>query len=163
MSPLAHITTVSSTFGQGYKVHTHLLRLTPVDHLCPLLTPEQLQLLDSQAPFAFAITKIVDNYFPPDLAAGVRQYQFYKDTQYVLQASVKSLEDKAQHYLEGAMEVLSGLENANILGCLLAHADIISANLLAKDAQVYTHYACLARSFQGDITQSALDVHINIH
>ena len=61
------------------------------------------------------------------------------------------------------MEVLSGLENANILGCLLAHADIISADLLAKDAQVYTHYTRLARSFQGDITQSALDVHINIH
>jgi hypothetical protein len=45
-----------------------------VDCLCRLLTPEQLILLDTQAPFAFAITKIVDNYFPPDLAAGVCQY-----------------------------------------------------------------------------------------
>ena len=85
---------VSSTYGQGYKVHTHPLRLTPMDRLCPPLTPEQLTLLDTQAPFAFAITKIVDNYFPPDLAVGVRQYQFYKDTQYALQASVKSLQDK---------------------------------------------------------------------
>jgi len=67
---------VSGTFGQGYKVHTHLLRPTPVDRLCPPLTPEQLQLLNSQAPFAFAITKVVNTYFPPDLAAGVRQYQF---------------------------------------------------------------------------------------
>jgi len=133
-------------------VYTHSLRPTPVDHLCPPLTPEQLQLLDSQAPFAFAITKVINDYFPPDLAAGVRQYQFYKDTQYALQASVKSLEDKAQCYLEGAMEVLSSLENANVLGCLLAHANIISANLLAQDAQVYTHYAHLAHSFKGDIT-----------
>jgi len=53
---------VSGTFGQGYKVHTHLLRPTPVDRLCLLLTPEQLQLLNSQAPFAFTITKVVDNY-----------------------------------------------------------------------------------------------------
>jgi len=60
------------------------------------------------------------------------------------------------------MKVLSRLENANVLGHLLAHADIISANLLAKDAQVYTHYACLTCSFQGDITQSALDICINI-
>jgi len=153
---------VSGTFGQGYQVNTHLLRPTPMDCLCLPLTPEQLQLLDSQAPFAYAITKVMDIYFPPDLAAGVRQYQFYKDTQYALQASVKSLEDKAQHYLEGTMEVLSGLENANVLGCLLAHADIISANLLAKDTQVYTYYARLACSFQGDITQSALDVRVNI-
>ena len=42
-----------------------------MDHLCPLLTLEQLQLLDSQAPFVFVITKIVDTYFPPDLTAGV--------------------------------------------------------------------------------------------
>jgi hypothetical protein len=134
-----------------------------VDCLCPAITPEQLQLLVFQVPFAFTIQKIVDNYFPLDLTVGVRQYQFYKDTQYALQASVKSLEDKAQRYLEGAMEVLSGLENANILGCLLAHANIISTNLLAKDAQVYMYYTCLARSFQEDITQSALDVHVNIH
>jgi hypothetical protein len=133
-----------------------------MDHLCPPLTPEQLTLLDTQAPFAFAITKIVDNYFPPDLAAGVRQYQFYKDTQYALQASVKSLQDKETRYLEGAMEVLSGLENANVLGRLLAHEDIISADLLAQNTQVYTHYARLACSFRGDITQSAQDVRVNI-
>jgi len=154
---------VSGTFGQGYKVHTHLLRPVPMDHLCPPLTLEQLQLLDSQAPFAFAITKVVDTYFPPNLATGVHQYQFYKDTQYVLQASVKSLEDKAQCYLEGAMEVLSELENANVLGRLLAHADIISTDLLAKDAQVYTHYARLVCSFHGDITYSTLDTRVNIH
>jgi len=134
-----------------------------VDHLCPPLTLEQLQLLNSQAPFTFAITKVINNYFPLDLAAGVRQYQFYKDTQYALQASVKSLEDKAQCYLEGTMKVLSRLENANVLGHLLAHANIISADLLAKDAQVYTLYTHLACSFQEDITQSTLDIHVNIH
>jgi len=133
-----------------------------VDRLCPPLTPEQLQLLNIQAPFASTITKIVNNYFPPDLTTGVHQYQFYKDTQYALQASIKSLQDKELQYLEGAMEVLSGLENANVLGWLLAHEDIISTDLLAKNAQVYTHYAHLACSFQGDITQSAQDVHINI-
>ena len=118
-----------------------------MDRLCPPLTPEQLQLLNIQAPFASTITKIVNNYFPPDLTTGVHQYQFYKDTQYALQASIKSLQDKELQYLEGAMEVLSGLENANVLGRLLAHKDIISANLLAENAQVYTHYACLACSF----------------
>jgi len=71
---------ISGTFRQGYMVYTYPLRPTPVNHLCPPLTPEQLQLLDSQAPFAFAITKVVNDYFPPDLAAGVHQYQFYKDT-----------------------------------------------------------------------------------
>ena len=132
-----------------------------MNHLCLPITPDQLQLLNSQAPFAFAISKVISNYFLPDLATDVCQYQFYKDTQYTLRASVKSLEDKAQHYLEGTMEVLSDLENAYVLGHLLAHANIISANLLACDAQVYTHYTHLMHSFKGDITQSALDVCIN--
>ena len=38
---------------------------------------------------------------------------------------------------------------------------ILSVDLLACDAQVYTLYARLARSYQGEITQSALDVQVS--
>ena len=97
------------------------------------------------------------------ISAGIYQYQYYKDTQYPLQITIWSLQNKEQHYLESAMKVLLDLENANVLGRLLAHADIISSDLLAHNAQIYMIYTRLACSFQGEIMQSALDIHINHH
>jgi len=58
---------VSGTYGKGYKVHTHPLRLTAIDCICMPITPDQLQLLNSKAPFAFVIQNVVDDYFPSDL------------------------------------------------------------------------------------------------
>ena len=79
---------VFGTFGQGYIVHKRALRPTPVEYDAPPLTPEQLRIFNASEPFTYAVSKVVDEYFPYDLLAAVRQYQFYKSTQYALQRTI---------------------------------------------------------------------------
>ena len=55
---------VFSTFVQGYTVHKHALQPTPVEYNTPPLTPEQLHIFDASEPFAYAVSKVVDKYFP---------------------------------------------------------------------------------------------------
>ena len=108
------------------------------------------------------MSKVVDEYFPYDLLATVRQYQFYKSTQYALQRTIQTARAKELKYSEKALEVLSEMENANVLGRLLAHMDILSMALAPKpDA----HFTCIKaiRNFDGDITETALDLHVNRH
>jgi hypothetical protein len=168
-SLIRHAPQISATYGKGYAIHTRPLRATAVDYLTPVITPEQLVLLDINAPFADAVNHIVSEYFPLDLAAAVRQYQYYKETHYAIQRSIKNLQEKEMRYIERAVGVLSDLENANVLGRLLAHNPIIQDQLLSMDPadpynyQAMARYAPLAGSFQGDITQSALDTNINKH
>jgi hypothetical protein len=68
--------------------------VTAVDYLTPVITPEQLVLLDPTAPFSDAVNHIINEYFPLDLAAAVRQYQYYKETAYAIQRSIKHLQEK---------------------------------------------------------------------
>ena len=153
---------VSGTFGQGYIIHKHALRPTPVEYDTPPLTPEQLRIFDASEPFAYAVSKVVDKYFPYDLLAAVWQYQFYKSTQYALQRTIQTAHAKELKYSEKALEVLSKMENANILGRLLVHMDILSMALAPKpDA----HIACIKviRNFDGDITETALNPRVNRH
>ncbi|KAI0268433.1 hypothetical protein BGY98DRAFT_938225 [Russula aff. rugulosa BPL654] len=57
-------------------------------------------------------------------------YQYYRETQYAIQASIKSLREKEMRYMEQAIGTLSELENANILGRLLAHdGDVVKEAL----------------------------------
>ena len=54
------------------------------------------------------------------------------------------------------------MENANVLGRLLAHMDVLSMALTPKpDA----HFTCIKviRNFEGDITETVLDPRVNRH
>ena len=153
---------VSGTFGQGYTTYKRALRPTPVDYGSPPLTPEQLRIFDASEPYAYAVSKVVDEYFPYDLLAAVRQYQFYKSTQYALQRTIQTARAKELKYSEKALEVLSEMENANVLGRLLAHMDILS---MALAPNTDAHFACIKaiRNFDGPITETALDARVNRH
>ena len=62
-------------------------------------------------------------------------------------------------YLEHAVGTLSELENANVLGRLLAHdGDIIEYLMANSTPGTYLTYAKLSNSFKGQVTQSALDI-----
>ncbi|KAI0269609.1 hypothetical protein BGY98DRAFT_937751 [Russula aff. rugulosa BPL654] len=81
--------------------------------ICPVITVDQQRLLNPEAPFADTVNHVINNYFPYDLAAAVCQYQYYRETQYAIQASIKSLREKEMRYMEHAIGTLSELENAN--------------------------------------------------
>ena len=153
---------VFGTFGQGYTVHKRTLQPTPVEYDTPLLTPEQLHIFDASEPFAYAVSKVVNKYFPYDLLAAVRQYQFYKSTQYALQRTIQAACVKEMKYAKKALEVLSEMENANVLGCLLAHMDVLSMALAPKPDAHFAYIKAI-RGFDGDITETTLDPRINRH
>jgi hypothetical protein len=94
------------------------------------MTPKQMGLLDPTASCASAINKVLNEYFRYHISATVRQYQYYHDTQYSIQQTIKHLQDKKSKYLEKALEVLLGLESINFMGRLLAHENIIHQCLL---------------------------------
>ena len=152
---------VSATYGKGYPIHTRLLQPLPVDYFVPSMTPEQIGLLDAQSPCANAINKVLNTYFPYHISAAVRQYQYFKETQYAIQRTIKHLQNKEQRYLEKAVGLLSELENANFLGRLMAHGDVIIEDLEGKDPRSCAEYLSRTRYFEGDITQSALDPKVN--
>ena len=154
---------VSATYGLGYPVQTRPLTATAVDYICPVITAEQQYLLSSEAPFADAVDNIINNKFPYELAAAVKQFRYFKETQYAIQASIKKLQEKEMRYIERAVGTLSELENANVLGRLLAYDNDIIMHILDNPIPIpgaYLSYARLARSFKGKITHSALDIRV---
>ena len=111
------------------------------------------------APFAPAIDHVLDNFATFDLAAAVRQYRVYKDTQYAIQQSVKKLQEKEMRYIEKGVEVLSALENANALGRIFAHEQDITTHLLENlTPSSYIVYAKIRKFFTGHLTFSASDI-----
>jgi hypothetical protein len=155
---------ISATYGRGYPVHQRPLRPMPVDYICQALTATQMTILDPDALFSTAINNVINTYFPYDLSAGIRQYQYYRETQHAIQNSIKRLQEKEMRYTERALEVLSELENANVLGRILAHDNIIREELLAyHTTDPYAKYAYIVHTFDGDITQSGHDTRINVH
>ena len=151
---------ISATFGDGYPVHSRSLIATPMDYLCPPLTAEQMQVLNRDEPFADAVNKVIDDYFPLDLAAGVMQYRYYKETQYAIQKTTHHLQDKEMKYLEKATEVLSELENANVLGRLLAHLDVLAMELDANPS-ANIRFSNVVNGFEGRIPYSAVNPQLN--
>ena len=121
---------ISGTYGSGYPIQTRPLTPTPTDYVSPTITPEQLRLLDAKEPFADAVNHVINEYFPLNLSAAVRQYQYYRETEYAVQRTIRTLQDKEMRYVEKAVGVLSELENANVLGRLLAHSQEITDRLL---------------------------------
>ena len=57
-------------------------------------------------------------------------------------------------YLEKGMEVLSGLENANVVGWIMAYNNVIMEKLANKPRAV-PYYLEIVRKFKGEITKSA--------
>jgi hypothetical protein len=64
-----------ATYGKGYPIHNCVLQPLPMDYLCPPLTPDQLAILDSRAPFAEAVNKVINQQFPLHISAAIKQYQ----------------------------------------------------------------------------------------
>ena len=95
-----------------------------------------------------------------DLIASVQQYHYYRNTQYHIQLCANYLCQKEMQYLEKAMEVLSGLENANILGQIMAHNDVMMQEL-AKTSGAVPYYLEIVRKFEGEVTKSTADTSIN--
>jgi hypothetical protein len=152
---------VSGTYGEGYPVYTRPLTAASVDYICPTVTVDQQRLLDPEAPFADAVNHVINNYFPYDLAAAVRQYQYFRETQYAIQKSINQLREKEMRYMEQAIGTLSELENANILGRLLAHdGDVVQYLCTHGNPRTYLAYSGLSNSFKGQVTRSALDTRV---
>ena len=58
------------------------------------------------------------------------------------------------------MEVLSGLENANVIGQIMAHNNVMMEELIDMPGAV-PHYLEIVRKFKGEVTKSATDTDIN--
>jgi len=88
-----------------------------------VLTPSQLEVLDSKAQCGEVIDWILAEHCPKDLLAGVLTYRHYQEAQYATQRQINALQERHMYYLERRMEALSALENANVLGRILAHVE----------------------------------------
>ena len=160
---------ISGTYGQGFPNHTRPLTPIPTNYVNPIITLEQLRLLDTHEPFADTINHIVNTYFPLDLSTAICQYQYFCETEYAIQRMICNLQDKEMHYIEKAVGVLSNLESANVLGRLLAHSpeiedclfDAYKRDKSLREHNPITPFLALAESFKGTITQSALDFRPN--
>src|SRR5258708_36251284 len=129
---------VSTTYGLSLPIWTHKLCATPVDYPTQPLSLNQITLLDPKQPFAPALDKVIQEHLPYDLVAAINQYRYYKDLQYKAQGKNQEFRNKGMKYLERAMEVLSDLENANVLGRIWpAYEDEILQNLDGKQSTGY--------------------------
>jgi hypothetical protein len=151
---------VQAIYGKGYPIHNRILQPLPVDYLCPPLTPDQLAILDSRAPFAEAGNKVINQQFPLHISTAIKQYQHLQEEKYSAQQHIRRLQECKYKYLEKAMCVLSKLENANILGHIVAHDDDI-LDCLTADHHAAGQFLKIARSFEGTIPQSAIDARAN--
>src|SRR5260370_7955333 len=70
---------------------------------------------------------------------------------------IRELQAKEIRYLERAVEVLSELECANVLGHLLAHLDTLS-KVLVQDVQAHLQFSNCVSGFQGHIPTNAHDL-----
>jgi hypothetical protein len=84
---------ISATYGKGYPIHTRVLQPLPVTYYCPALTPDELTIFDSKAPFADAVNKVINEQFPLHLSAAVRRYQHFKEAQYTVQTTIRRLQE----------------------------------------------------------------------
>jgi hypothetical protein len=135
---------VSTAYGLGLPIWTHELRTTLVDYPTPSLSPNQICLLDPTKPFAPAFDKVVQDHLPYDLIAALQQYHHFKMLQYKAQGKASELRVKGTDYLECAMEVLSDLENTNIIGRVyLEYEDEIIKEIGDNIAAGHTFYEAL--------------------
>jgi len=147
---------IAGTFGKNYPVIIRGLCPTPVNYLCPILTPSQLEILDSKVQCGEVIDWILTEHCPKDLLAGVLTYCHYQEAQYATQHQINALQERHMHYLEKRMEALSALENANILGCILAHIEDFDGY-----PKAYSNFFKSVAPFHGHITYSGTNTAID--
>jgi len=147
---------IAGTFGKNYPITLRGLRPTPVDYICPTLTPSQLEVLDSKAQCGEVIDWILAEHCPKDLLAGVLTYRHYQEAQYATQRQINALQECHMYYLERHMEALSALENANILGRILAHVEDFEGY-----PEAYATFFCAVAPFHGHITYSGTNTAID--
>ena len=148
---------VFATYGQGYKVHTRLLQATPVEYFSPMLTPHQLEVIDPTASFSKGVERVIQHHLPVDLVASIRQYQYYRNTRHSIKKVADELRIKEAKYLNREEEVAEILEDANLLGRILAHADTL-AQELGDDLGAHFQFSRITQGFKGKIPYSAQDV-----
>ena len=132
-----------------------------MDYYCPPLTLLEMTLLNPEGCCTSAINKVLKKHALIDLIASVQQYHHYRDTQYRIQLCTNYLHQKEMQYLEKAIEVLSGLENTNILGQIMAHNNVMMQELAEMSGAV-PHYLEIVRKFEGEVTKSAVNTTINL-
>ena len=149
---------IAGTFGKNYPITLQGLRPTPVDYICPMLTPSQLEVLDSKVQCGEVINWILAEHCPKDLLAGVLTYRHYQEAQYATQRQINALQERHMYYLERRMEALSALENANILGRILAHMEDFKGY-----PKAYTTFFRAVTPFHGHITYSGNNTAIDCY
>jgi hypothetical protein len=93
--PLSHLSPeIWATYGKGFRTHVRNLSATPADYLCPPLSIEQGHLFDADTLYAPFVDQVINTHFPRDLAAGVRQFQYFKKAQYSIQRTIRELQAK---------------------------------------------------------------------
>jgi len=147
---------ITGTFSKNYPVIIQGLHPTPVDYLCPILTPSQLEILDSKAQCGEVIGWMLAEHCPKDLLAGVLNYRHYQEAQYATQHQINTLQECHMHYLEKHMEALSALKNANILGRILTHIEDFDGY-----PKAYTNFFKSIAPFHGHITYSGTNTAID--
>jgi len=147
---------IASTFSKNYPVTLQGLRPTPVDYICPMLTPSQLEILDSKAQCGEVIDWILTKHCPKDLLAGVLTYHHYQEAQYTTQHQINALQERHIYYLERHMEALSVLENANVLGRILTHVEDFEGY-----PEAYATFFRAVAPFHGHITYSSTNTAID--
>ena len=121
-----------------------------------MLTPEQTTILRQDEPFSEVVDYILQEHLPFDVQAGVQQYHHYNNTRQAIANTITSLQEKYSHYLECSVEVLSDLENANILGRILAHHEDFDGN-----PKAYTAFFLKVSPFRGHMTNSGRDTTVD--
>jgi hypothetical protein len=127
-----------------------------VDYTCPPLTPDQTTILCQDESFSDIVDYIIQEHLSFDVQAGVQQFCHYDNARQAIQTTITQLQDKYMHYLECSMEVLSDLENANVLGCILAHHEDFDDN-----PKAYATFFTKVAPFKGHVTNSGHDTTID--
>jgi hypothetical protein len=147
---------ISGTFGKYHPVVTRPLCPSPVDYTCPPLTPDQTAVLRQDESFSDVVDYIIQEHLSFDVQAGVQQFRHYDNTHQAIQTTITQLQDKYMHYLEHSMEVLSDLENANVLGYILAHHEDFDNN-----PKAYATFFTKVAPFKGHVTNSSCDTTVD--
>jgi hypothetical protein len=106
------------------------------------------------------VNKIINQQFPLHISAAIKQYQHLQEKKYSAQQHIRCHQEREFKYLEKAMCMLSELENANVLGRIVAYDDDI-LHCLAADHHAAGQFLKITRSFEGTIPQSAIDTRTN--
>jgi len=149
---------IAGTFSKNYPITLQGLCPTPIDYICPMLTPSQLEVLDSKAQCGEVIDWILTEHCPKDLLTGVLTYHHYQEAQYATQRQINALQECHMYYLERHIEALSVLENANILGCILAHVEDFEGY-----PKAYATFFHAIAPFHGHITYSGTNTAIDCY